>query len=251
MTGSRRTFALILALYIVLNIKIYPIAVRCFHISPRHPSRSISNTSVNVKCLVLWPCGSASAFDAGDRRFKTQPRHLAPIFLAAVRSLRGACIVYKLVFQVNCVRLSCFYKEWFIIYLFKQFITAWLHPDITPEIMCRHFLHHHLTLSKPILHPGPFPSKFKLERISPMLKKPGLPKSDLANFRPTSNLNTIGKILQRLALSRFFLTFQISQVFSVTVCLLQISFYWDCLALTIKWNHGSQTPSICWWHSAS
>ena len=35
-------------------------------------------------------------------------------------------------------------------------------------------------------------------------KKPGLPKSDLANFRPISNLNTIGKILERLALSRFF-----------------------------------------------
>ena len=49
-----------------------------------------------------------------------------------------------------------------------------------------------------------FPSKFKLALISPLLKKPGLPKSDLANFRPISNLNTIGKILERLALSRFF-----------------------------------------------
>ena len=49
-----------------------------------------------------------------------------------------------------------------------------------------------------------FPSKFKLALISPLLKKPGLPKSDLANFRPISNLNTIGKILERLALARFF-----------------------------------------------
>ena len=49
-----------------------------------------------------------------------------------------------------------------------------------------------------------FPSKFKLALISPLLKKPGLPKSDLANFRPISNLNTIGKILERLALSRIF-----------------------------------------------
>ena len=47
-----------------------------------------------------------------------------------------------------------------------------------------------------------FPSKFKLALISPLLKKPGLPKSNLANFRPISNLNTIGKILERLALSR-------------------------------------------------
>ena len=49
-----------------------------------------------------------------------------------------------------------------------------------------------------------FPSKFKLALISPLLKKPGLLKSDLANFKPISNLNTIGKILERLALSRFF-----------------------------------------------
>ena len=50
-----------------------------------------------------------------------------------------------------------------------------------------------------------FPSKFKLGLISPLLKKLGLPKSDLSNFRPISNLNTIGKILERLALARFFL----------------------------------------------
>ena len=53
-----------------------------------------------------------------------------------------------------------------------------------------------------------FLSKFKLALISPLLKKPGLPKSELSNFRPISNLNTIGKILERLALARlYFLTF--------------------------------------------
>ena len=49
-----------------------------------------------------------------------------------------------------------------------------------------------------------FPSKFKQALISPLLKKLGLPKSDIANFRPISNLNTTGKILERLALSRLF-----------------------------------------------
>ena len=49
-----------------------------------------------------------------------------------------------------------------------------------------------------------FPSKFKLAFISPLLKKTGLPKLDLAKFRLISNLNTIDKILERLALSRFF-----------------------------------------------
>ena len=49
-----------------------------------------------------------------------------------------------------------------------------------------------------------FPSKFKMALISSLLKKSGLSKSDLANFRPISNLNAIGKFLEHLALSRFF-----------------------------------------------
>ena len=47
-----------------------------------------------------------------------------------------------------------------------------------------------------------FASKFKRALITPLLKKPGLSKSDPSNTRPTSNLNTIGKILERLALAR-------------------------------------------------
>ena len=47
-----------------------------------------------------------------------------------------------------------------------------------------------------------FPSKFKHALITPFLKNPGLFKSDPSNFRPISNLNTIGKILERLALAR-------------------------------------------------
>ena len=86
----------------------------------------------------------------------------------------------------------------------KQIITAWLHSDITSEIMCRHFLHPHLTPGKPIFHPGHFSFKIQTGAYHTPAKKPGLPKSDLANFRPISNLNTIGKILERLALSRFF-----------------------------------------------
>ena len=58
-----------------------------------------------------------------------------------------------------------------------------------------------------------FPSKFKLALISPLLKKPGLPKSELSDFRPISNLNTIGKILERLALARLFPHISISPSF--------------------------------------
>ena len=58
-----------------------------------------------------------------------------------------------------------------------------------------------------------FPSKFKLALISPLLKKPGLPKSELSNFQPISNLNTIGKMLERLALARLFPHISISPSF--------------------------------------
>ena len=52
--------------------------------------------------------------------------------------------------------------------------------------------------------PGHFSFEIQTGAYHTPVKKPGLPKSDLANFRPISNLNTIGKILERLALSRFF-----------------------------------------------
>ena len=47
-----------------------------------------------------------------------------------------------------------------------------------------------------------------------LLKKPGLSKSDPSNFRPISNLNTIGKILERLALARLLPHLSISPSFS-------------------------------------
>ena len=46
---------------------------------------------------------------------------------------------------------------------------------------------------------GTFPTMFKLAQVTPILKKPGLPSTDPANFRPISNLNNISKILERLA----------------------------------------------------
>ena len=61
---------------------------------------------------------------------------------------------------------------------------------------------------------GAFPSKFKRALITPLLKKPRLSKSDPSNFRPISNLNTIGKILERLALARLLPHLSISPSFS-------------------------------------
>ena len=48
---------------------------------------------------------------------------------------------------------------------------------------------------------GVFPNSFKLAQITPLLKKPHLDPSDPSNYRPISNLKTLGKFLERLSLS--------------------------------------------------
>jgi len=49
---------------------------------------------------------------------------------------------------------------------------------------------------------GTFPTCFKTAQITPLLKQRGLDEADPSNYRPISNLNTISKILERLALVR-------------------------------------------------
>ena len=49
-------------------------------------------------------------------------------------------------------------------------------------------------------HEGQFPSCFKTAQVLPLLKKAGADRADPANYRPISNLWTISKVLERLAL---------------------------------------------------
>jgi Reverse transcriptase (RNA-dependent DNA polymerase)/Endonuclease-reverse transcriptase len=49
---------------------------------------------------------------------------------------------------------------------------------------------------------GHFPSALKTAQVTPLLKKSNLNTDDPSNYRPISNLNTIGKLLERLALAR-------------------------------------------------
>lgn len=49
---------------------------------------------------------------------------------------------------------------------------------------------------------GRFPTQFKQAQITPLLKKAGMDINDPASYRPISNLNTISKIVERLALAR-------------------------------------------------
>ena len=50
---------------------------------------------------------------------------------------------------------------------------------------------------------GCFPAIFKQAIVNPLIKKPGLDKSEPSNFCPISNLNNISKLLERLFLTRF------------------------------------------------
>jgi hypothetical protein len=59
------------------------------------------------------------------------------------------------------------------------------------------------TLANLSFSEGRFPSTFKSASITPLLKKPGLDKSNPSNYRPISNLNNISKIIERLFLNRF------------------------------------------------
>lgn len=47
-----------------------------------------------------------------------------------------------------------------------------------------------------------FPTSFKTAQITPLLKKPSLDSADPSNFRPISNLSTIGKLIEHLILDR-------------------------------------------------
>ena len=49
---------------------------------------------------------------------------------------------------------------------------------------------------------GCFLDMFKFGQIRPLLKEPRTSTSDMSNFRPITNLNTIGKILERLAMKQ-------------------------------------------------
>ena len=40
-----------------------------------------------------------------------------------------------------------------------------------------------------------FPTAFKTAQVLPLLKKPGLDRSSMSNFRPISNLSTVSKVI--------------------------------------------------------
>ena len=49
---------------------------------------------------------------------------------------------------------------------------------------------------------GKFPDMFRAGQVTPLLKKPGANTADMSNYRPITNLNTIGKILEHLAMNQ-------------------------------------------------
>lgn len=52
------------------------------------------------------------------------------------------------------------------------------------------------------LSEGIFPATFKMAVVKPLLKKHNLPKDDLNNYRPVSNLTFLSKVVERIVYSR-------------------------------------------------
>jgi hypothetical protein len=78
---------------------------------------------------------------------------------------------------------------------------------------------------------GIFQAAFKRAQVTPLIKRHGLIESDPSNYRPISNLNTISKIIERLALSR--LTSHI-----------KLSSANDCLQSAYKRGHSTETALL-------
>ena len=120
----------------------------------------------------------------------------------------------------------------------KQIITSRLPvywysvcSDITSEIMCRHFLHPHLTPGKPVLHPDHFSFQIQTGAYLTPAKKTWFTKIGSRKFQ--ADIQSEYHRQNPWASSPFTFHsshFKISQFFSVTVCLSEISFHWDCLA---------------------
>ena len=185
--------------------------------------------------------------DPGQSRFSaccpSSREDPVPIWTSAVLVLITVLLMQcnAMQFNLNCIALHCTALHYIALHCIALYYIT-LHSDFTPvtpaevsqllrsmsnksspldyiptsllkscadtfSILISHLANQSFTQAT-------FPSKFKLALISPLLKKSGLPKSDLANFRPISNLNTIGKILERLALARFFLHISKSPSFS-------------------------------------
>ena len=45
---------------------------------------------------------------------------------------------------------------------------------------------------------GVFPHQFRHSIVTPLIKKPSLPRNDLKNYRPVSGLNFISKVIERV-----------------------------------------------------
>jgi hypothetical protein len=64
------------------------------------------------------------------------------------------------------------------------------------------FSHLITTLANKSFTQATFPTAFKHSQVTPLLKKPHLDPAIPSNYRPISNLPTIGKVIERLAQNR-------------------------------------------------
>ena len=103
------------------------------------------------------------------------------------------------------------FHTWVCLAPIKQ-LTLWLRslfiqrhpPNVYPRRL-RHVLNYsrdHRQTCKPFLRRGKLPTKIQVCHCAAIVKKEGLDRNAPCNYRSLSNLNTLSKVLERLALVR-------------------------------------------------
>ena len=106
--------------------------------------------------------------------------------------------------------------------------------------MWQHFFYPHLTLGKPIFHPGQFSFQIQTGTYFTSPEKTWFTKIRPRKFQTNIQSEYHRKNPRASSPFTFFPPcFKISQFFSITVRLSQVSFYWDCLAQANKRYHGN------------
>jgi len=117
----------------------------------------------------------------------------------------------------------------------KKLSNKWSPLDILPvslwKLCLPEIVYMITNLVNASINSGFFPAQMKLGQIMPLLKKAGLDAADDSNFRPITNLSTMSKLPESLALARLQPHLLCSpNYFTLHNLPITLTFHWDCSA---------------------
>ena len=122
-----------------------------------------------------------------------------------------------------------------IICFAHQVLFSRSHPDKVLRKVARLLTPAITSIVNLSLQSGVFPSIFKHGLVTPLLKKPGLDKEDLSNYRPITNLSFVSKVLERIVSNQLDQHLSAHNLLiTITICLPCSSLHWDCSSFTLE-----------------